>query len=429
VLRVVEQYSLTDVGRQRNANEDAVFEEDGIPLFAVADGMGGARAGEVAARTAVEEIATLRDSKTRGERDLATVVERANERIHELSRGDESLAGMGTTMTTLAPGDGEVAIAHVGDSRAYRLRDAELERLTHDHSLVDEMVRAGKLTPAEAEVHPQRSIITRALGPEPAVEVERMTYPARAGDVYLICSDGLTTMVPEDAVGAILRAASSLKQAATELVRAANEAGGRDNITVVIFKLGDGGDKGDEGDEAREGEEAAGVPQATMVAGEPDALRAEDVRAAVARDPAPGVETGPDATMVFDEEQMRHLRQARAETPQRPPARTGRRSGLRRWLAAGVMAIVATAVVVGFWVGSRQFYFVGTDDRGLVALYRGLPYELPFGLELWEQEYSTGVPARLLPERRRDRVLDHRLRGKGDAVDLIRQVERGELES
>jgi len=102
--------------------------------------------------------------------------------------------------------------------------------------------------------------------------------------------------------------------------------------------------------------------------------------------------------------------------------------GLRRWLTAAVVALVAAAVAVGFWVGSRQFYFVGTDDRGLVALYRGLPYELPFGLELWEQEYSTGVPARLLPERRRDRVLDHRLRGKGDAVDLIKQVERGELE-
>ena len=234
MLSVVEQYSLTDVGRQRNANEDAVFEARDLPLFAVADGMGGARAGEVAARAAVDEIATLRGAEALGERELAKVVEQANGRIHELSRGDESLAGMGTTMTALAVGESDVAIAHVGDSRAYRLRDDELERLTHDHSLVDEMVRAGKLTPEEAEVHPQRSIITRALGPEPSVEVERMTYPARPGDVYLICSDGLTTMVPEDGLAAILRARSSLQHAATELVRAANEAGGRDNITVVI---------------------------------------------------------------------------------------------------------------------------------------------------------------------------------------------------
>ena len=238
MLRVVEQARLTDVGRQRSANEDAYFEST-APLFAVADGMGGARAGEVAAQAAVEQLDDLTGRDDVPERDLATTVEAANRHIHEISRSDESLAGMGTTMTLLSVRDAEVAIAHVGDSRAYRLRGGELERLTHDHSLVDEIVRAGKLTPEEAEVHPQRSIITRALGPEPDVEVERMTYPARAGDAYLICSDGLTTMLPEDAVAAILRGRSSLDQAAQELVRAANEAGGRDNITVVLFKLDD----------------------------------------------------------------------------------------------------------------------------------------------------------------------------------------------
>jgi protein phosphatase len=411
LLRVVEQYSLTDVGRQRSANEDALFEADDAQLFAVADGMGGARAGEVAAKAAVEELAGLAGSDAVGERELAAVVEQANRRIYELSEGDESLAGMGTTMTTVSVGDSEIAIAHVGDSRAYRLRDGELEKLTNDHSLVDEMVRAGKLTPAEAEVHPQRSIITRALGPEPEVEVERMTYPARAGDVYLICSDGLTTMVPEDAVASILRGRSSLEQAATELVRAANEAGGRDNVTVVMFKLGEEGEsKPDE--------------QATMVAGDAEALRAEDVKAAVAAASDREPETTRDATMVFDEEQTRKVRESSAAGP---PAR-GARGTLRRWVTVAVVTLVVLAVAVGFWVGSRQFYFVGTDDRGLVALYRGLPYELPLGLELWDEEYSTGVPARLLPETRRDRVLDHRLRSKGDAVDLIKQVERGELE-
>jgi serine/threonine protein phosphatase PrpC len=409
VLRVVEQFSLTDVGRQRNANEDALFVSD--PVYAVADGMGGARAGEVAARNAIEELSELAGRETVSERELAEAVAQANRRIHELSQNDESLAGMGTTVTAAAVGESEVAIAHVGDSRAYRLRDGELERLTHDHSLVDEMVRAGKLTPEEAEMHPQRSIITRALGPERDVEVERISYPARAGDVYLLCSDGLTTMVPEDAVAAVLRGRSSLKQAATELVRAANEAGGRDNITVVLFKL----------DEAGEGEAAA---QATMVAGDPDALRAEEVRAAVAasseRQPAAS-----DATIVFDDDEKRRLRE---HAPRPPAARSRRGARTRRWLAAAVVALVGGAVAVGFWVGSRQFYFVGTDDRGLVALYRGLPYELPFGIELWEQEYATGVPARLLPKSRRERILDHRLRGKGDAVDLIKQVERGELE-
>jgi PPM family protein phosphatase len=412
VLRVVEQYSLTDVGRQRSANEDALFEAGDTQLFAVADGMGGARAGEVAAKAAVEELDELPRSGTVGERELAAVVEQANRRIYELSQGDESLAGMGTTMTAVSVGDAEIAIAHVGDSRAYRLRDDALEKLTHDHSLVDEMVRAGKLTPEEAEVHPQRSIITRALGPEPEVEVERMTYPARAGDVYLICSDGLTTMVPEDAVAAVLRGRSSLEQAATELVRAANEAGGRDNVTVVMFKLGAEGES--ERDE-----------QATMVAGEGEALRADDVQAAVAAASGREPETARDATMVFDEEQARKVRESAGA---RPPARGEGRTRLRRWVTVAVVTLVVLAVGVGFWVGSRQFYFVGTDDRGLVALYRGLPYELPLGLELWEEEYSTGVPARLLPETRRDRVLDHRLRSKGDAVDLIKQVERGELE-
>ena len=409
MLRVVEQFSLTDVGRQRSANEDAHFVSD--PLYAVADGMGGARAGEVASKYAVDELAEL-DPKDVGEKELAASVEQANRRIYDQSQKDESLAGMGTTVTAVVVGDGEISIAHVGDSRAYRLRDDELEKLTHDHSLVDEMFRAGKITQEEAEVHPQRSIITRALGPEPDVEVDRMTYPARPGDVYLLCSDGLTTMVPEDAVGALLRGRTSLEQAGTELVRAANEAGGRDNITVVLFKLGE------------EGEPAVEEPeQATMHAGAPGALSADEVRAAAARTP----ETGRDATMVFDDAQTQAIREQARTAPQRPaPAR--RRPGLKRFATTTVVLLVVGAVLVGFWVGSRQFYFVGPDDRGLVALYRGLPYELPLGVELWEEEYSTAVPARYLPETRRDRVLDHRLRGKGDAVDLIKQVERGELE-
>ena len=411
MLQVVEQFSLTDVGRQRNANEDALFASGAGGVFAVADGMGGARAGEVAAKAAVEEIAVLEHRDEVGERELATVVEQANRRINELSQGDESLAGMGTTMTTVAVGDGEVAIAHVGDSRAYRLRGEELERLTHDHSLVDEMVRAGRLTPEEAEVHPQRSIITRALGPEPQVDVERMTYPARAGDVYLICSDGLTTMVPEDDIAAILCGRSSLRQAGEQLVRVANEKGGRDNITVVLFRLADEGDGETEAD-----------AQATMVGGQADSLQTDEVQAAVAAAAEREPEATSDATMVFDAEQQRRVREAAA------PPRGRRGPGLRRWVTAAVVTLVAAAVLVGFWVGSRQFYFVGTDDRGLVALYRGLPYQLPLGIELWEREYSTGVPARFLPESRRDSVLDHRLRGKGDAVDLIKQVERGELE-
>jgi protein phosphatase len=411
MLRVVEQASLTDVGRQRNANEDALFEAEGVALFAVADGMGGARAGEVAAGAAVEELSGLTGEADIGEGQLASAVEQANRRIHELSQSDESLSGMGTTMTTLAVRDAEVAIAHVGDSRAYRLREGELDRLTHDHSLVDEMVRAGKLTPEEAEVHPQRSIITRALGPEPEVEVERLTHPARPGDVYLVCSDGLTTMLPEDAIGAILGARSSLAEAAEALVRAANEAGGRDNITVVLFRLGD------EDEPAPEPE----AEHATMVG----ALRVEEVQAAAEEARAKAAPAA-GSTMIFDESQRARLREAQGAREPKPPPRPVHRR--RRWVTVLLMALVVGAVGTGFWAGSRQFYFVGTDDRGLVALYRGLPYELPLGVELFDREYSTAVPARMIPKTRRERILDHRLRGRGDAVDLIKRVERGELE-
>ena len=148
---------------------------------------------------------------------------------------------MGTTITAAivdAQGE-EVGIGHVGDSRAYRLRRGKLERLTRDHSLVEEMRRKGQITDAQAEDHPQRSIITRALGPEPEVEVDLQTVPAAPGDVFLLCSDGLTTMVSEERIAAVLSAAGSMREAVRTLVDEANGAGGRDNITALAFRLGD----------------------------------------------------------------------------------------------------------------------------------------------------------------------------------------------
>jgi protein phosphatase len=186
-LRVVEEAHRTDTGRQRHANEDAYFAD--APLFAVADGMGGAQAGEVASKIAADAFG---DSDDRGEAPegyLRRVVRTANDRIHELAERDTSRSGMGTTLTAALLGDDEVSLAHVGDSRAYAFRDGELKRLTSDHSLVEELRRQGRLTEAQAEEHPQRSIITRALGPEPDIEVDTMTFPARPGDVFLLCSD------------------------------------------------------------------------------------------------------------------------------------------------------------------------------------------------------------------------------------------------
>ncbi len=236
-LRVVEQAGLSDVGRQREANEDS-FVVSG-ETFAVADGMGGAQAGEVASRTAAQVVEGGGEGEGTPEERLTRLVREANRLIFDKAQKDEARRGMGTTLTTAMVEDDGVTVAHVGDSRAYRHRDGALEQLTHDHSLVAELERSGQLSPEAAEHHPQRSIITRALGPEADVEVDAHTHRARDGDVFLLCSDGLTGMVSDTEMAAILRSADSLEDAAEALVRAANQGGGRDNITVVLFRVAD----------------------------------------------------------------------------------------------------------------------------------------------------------------------------------------------
>src|SRR5688572_2791318 len=231
MLRISEQFHASDLGRQRQGNEDNYFVR--APLFVGADGMGGAQAGEVASEIAVDSFDGGLGNGSPAE-GLVRVIQEANRKIHDRSRSDEQAAGMGTTCTAAYVGESEVTIAHVGDSRAYLWRDGELTRLTRDHSLVGELVARGKLTEEQAETHPQRSVITRALGPEPDVEVDVQAYQARSGDVFMVCSDGLTSMVPEARVKPILEGAGSLDQAGRELIAAANDAGGRDNITVIL---------------------------------------------------------------------------------------------------------------------------------------------------------------------------------------------------
>src|SRR6201996_6345804 len=231
MLRVAEHYSGSDTGRQRRANEDALMVRS--PLFVVADGMGGAQAGEVASKLAVEAFECGLPDGGEPELDLAHLAQAANTRIHELSHANAEQAGMGTTLTAVYVGEREVAIAHVGDSRAYCLRDGQLQRLTDDHSLVDELLRQGRLTPEEAIEHPQRSVITRALGIEGVVEVDTRSLRGLPGDVYLICSDGLTTMLSEQAIAEVLLSQPRLRDAGEALIAAANQAGGRDNITVI----------------------------------------------------------------------------------------------------------------------------------------------------------------------------------------------------
>ena len=236
-MRIGRAAAVTDTGRQRLRNEDAFVCEP--PLFAVADGMGGARAGEVAARLA----ATALEEAGRGVDDMEGLITEANRRIWERSVADPKTAGMGTTVTAaLVDGrGGNVTIGHVGDSRAYLRRSGALEQLTTDHSLVAELVEGGLLTPEEAERHPQRSAITRALGTEPTVEVDVFRVEAVPGDLFLICSDGLSSMVDDDELASVIgEAEGEPARAAEGLVAAANANGGQDNITVVLFEIVEG---------------------------------------------------------------------------------------------------------------------------------------------------------------------------------------------
>lgn len=253
-MRIAAAVGLSDTGRRRRRNEDAFVCRP--PLFAVADGMGGAQAGEVASRLAA---AVLHEAPGGGlgEAAVAALIEEANRRVWQRSTEDTSHSGMGTTIT-VALADaaaGTVTFGHVGDSRAYRIRDGALEQLTQDHSLVAELVRSGRLSPEEAETHPQRSVITRALGTEPAVEVDLFTVAARPDDLYLLCTDGLTTMVPDAEIRTLAaEGRDDLDAAARALVGAANAAGGEDNVTVVAFTL-------DEGDEPEPEPEPAAEPE------------------------------------------------------------------------------------------------------------------------------------------------------------------------
>jgi len=226
----------TDTGRKRRRNEDAYVIAP--PLFAVADGMGGAQAGEIASKLAATVLEDTDSGALSGRERVTALIREANTRVYERSNTDPSASGMGTTMTVALVEDTEVTIGHVGDSRAYLARGGRLEQLTEDHSLVNELMKSGKLSPEEAETHPQRSVITRALGTDPDVDVDAFTIETQGGDVFLLCSDGLTAMVDDEEIRGVLeREREDLKRLTKALVAAANRGGGEDNITVVAFAI------------------------------------------------------------------------------------------------------------------------------------------------------------------------------------------------
>jgi serine/threonine protein phosphatase PrpC len=248
----VKAYGLTDVGRQRQHNEDTFLVADEAKLFLVADGMGGHAAGEIASRIAVDSISefivhTKEDDGTwphaydehytRTTNRLMAALRMANTKVLEAMRKDAKLRGMGTTVVAAMADDGKISVAHVGDSRAYMIRSGKISRITNDHSWVYEQVQAGMLTEAEAEKHPLRNVITRALGGALAVNPDASEIDSQPGDVYLLCSDGLTGMVPEEEIlKLVTENADDLEKACKELIDTANARGGLDNVTAILVK-------------------------------------------------------------------------------------------------------------------------------------------------------------------------------------------------
>jgi protein phosphatase len=232
----------SDTGRKRRRNEDSYVVAP--PLFGVADGMGGAQAGEVASKLAAAALEETDPGASSGPERVTSLIQEANRRVYERAASDPTTSGMGTTMTVAIVEDGGVTIGHVGDSRAYVVRNGQLEQLTEDHSLVNELLKSGRLSREEAVTHPQRSVITRAVGTDPDVDVDAFTVGADVGDVFLLCSDGLTDMVADDVILEVVeRHRDDLDRVTKALVSAANRGGGEDNITVIAFVIAADGDQ------------------------------------------------------------------------------------------------------------------------------------------------------------------------------------------
>jgi protein phosphatase len=391
-LKLGNSAAATDPGRRRRHNEDSYVCEP--PLFAVADGIGGAQAGEVASGLAA---AALRDNSGDGDGDgdargrIDALVQEANRRVYERQATDDAVSGMGTTMTAaLVEGD-HVWIGHVGDSRAYRIRDGSLEQLTEDHSLVAELVRTGKLSPEEAEDHPQRSIVTRALGTDPDVDVDTFQVDAKPGDLFLLCSDGLTTMVDGATIlDEIEDNRDDLHAAAKALVRAANRGGGEDNITVVFFEIA--------GDEDHDEHTLTLPPQQQGDAADTD-----------------------DAETLDEVDRVPVVAAADAEPE---PRRRERNPVRRRALLAG-LALVAVVLACGFAVwGLWYSHFVGAEPDGHVAVYQGVPWNIAGNLHLYRAVYVSPLLDVQLSAPERKRLFDHNLRSKSSAFAAVRGYEQ-----
>ncbi len=405
-MRLGERAALTDAGRKRRRNEDSFVAEP--PLFAVADGMGGAQAGEVASRLAAAAFREFHEADDLDpEQRLAAIIQEANRRIFERAQTDTQSSGMGTTITASLVGEDQLSIGHVGDSRAYRIRGDALEQLTEDHSLVADLVRSGRLSREEADMHPQRSVITRALGTDPEVDVDTFTIDVEPDDLFLLCSDGLTTMVEDDRIFAVVRDAKSLEHAARSLVKEANRRGGEDNVTVVLFRL-----------------EAGDALADTLVAGNghdadtdlEDTLSGIEVPAAQ--------EAAPTETIIAPPEQAPapHAADAAAPSPKKAKPPRGRR--VPRWLlwALALVAIILILAAAAFWGVSRA-YFIGVEDDGHVAVYQGVPWDLTDDVHLYRAKYVSQLRAEQLTRAEREQLFDHDLASYESSRDRLAPFE------
>jgi PPM family protein phosphatase len=344
----------TDIGQVREGNEDAYLVV--APLYAVADGMGGHRGGEVASSLALETVQQLFE---RQEGTLADQVAQANRAVYDRSLSDRSVSGMGTTLTAALIDGNEVHLVHVGDSRAYLLRDARLTQLTEDHTLVHRMVVEGEITADEAETHPHRSILTRALGVDESVQVDEGDVQVETGDRLLLCTDGLTGMVPEEQIQEIMLDASDPQEVVDRLVRVANRAGGIDNITAVVLDFAeDGGGSG--------ATEASAIPHKhTVERPVPEAAPSESEAHSTTTSSLPAVRP----------------------TPASPRSNRGRKAGI--W--AGVTISILVLGLVGLRLFLDTQWYVGVSN-GRVAIFRGIPSEVA-GFELHSVVVETSLSA------------------------------------
>lgn len=404
----VEHFGLTDAGKVRQNNEDALLVGEGHDptLLVVADGIGGFEAGEIASSITIDVLRTLESGET-----FEEAIQEANRRILAAARDDEKLSGMGTTIVAVRfagePEAPEAEVAHVGDSRAYLLRGEELRSLTEDHSLVSELIRSGELTRAEASHHPQKNLITRALGAGEEIEVDTSTLNVEAGDRLLLCSDGLSDMVPEDRIQSILIESSGDPETpARRLLSAALDAGGSDNVTAIVADV----------KKYETSERAADKGFTDEVSGDTKELRAISPEEAVPR----GAEERKDPWDTASPPRAKSPRRVRGQDPEEIPIRERkRRRDLRSlaWLVRTLTALVVIAALLSpvyLWASTR--YFLGYD-KGNVVAYQGLPYNIQ-KLQLNREYKRTSLKKKQVAEPYQAQIQDHKLYTKKD-VDKV----------